>query len=92
MMVKKVAMVYGFSSSPCLRQAVKKILPARIELLLPPYARTAVVRGALIKALADEDPASAKVSVAGRVACKHYGTPISILYNVEEYRGRAQGK
>lgn len=41
-----------------------------------PSSWTAVVRGALMKALASASPASAKVKISARSARKHYGFEI----------------
>jgi hypothetical protein len=90
--VKKVVIVGGFSGSPYLRSCVLKIIRADIEPLIPPYARTAVARGALIKSLAEENPASANVSVVGRAARKHYGVKINVPFDDMKHRNSLSPK
>lgn len=52
------------------------IIPSlyRAILINTTYRWTAVVRGALIKGLADHDPKNTEVNVAGRCTSFHYGT------------------
>lgn len=44
------------------------------------FSWTAVVRGALMKGLAETSPAFAKVNISGRFARKHYGTYVCCTY------------
>lgn len=71
--VKIVYLVGGFGESPYLRKSLRKVIPEGIQVIWPRDAWTAVVRGALVKGLADASPIAAKVRIGSRAARKAYG-------------------
>ncbi|KAL8981339.1 MAG: hypothetical protein Q9205_003836 [Flavoplaca limonia] len=73
--VKAVLLVGGFGENGYLYKRLQQAMaPEGIEVLKSPYGWTAVVRGALIKGLADHDPKNTEVNISGRCTCFHYGT------------------
>jgi hypothetical protein len=79
--VRAVLMVGGFSDSPYLRKRIRELLPKTIELIMPPNGRTAVVRGALMKAMAEELPALSRINITSRAARKYYGYALTVRYD-----------
>ena len=75
--VKIIYLVGGFGESTYLRESLKKVVPQDIQVISPTNSWTAVVRGALIKGLADVSPLAAKLKVGSRAARKAYGAQIS---------------
>ena len=71
--VKAIFLVGGFGQSPYLRNYLRNTFSPEIEVLAPANGWTAVVRGALIKALGEISPHALKSSVESRVARKNYG-------------------
>ncbi|KAL8992611.1 MAG: hypothetical protein Q9169_006967, partial [Polycauliona sp. 2 TL-2023] len=73
--VKAVLLVGGFSESGYLfKRLQESVAPEGIEVHKSPNGWTAVVRGALIKALSEYSPKQAKVNIDGRATRCHYGT------------------
>ncbi|KAL8916869.1 MAG: hypothetical protein Q9208_008301 [Pyrenodesmia sp. 3 TL-2023] len=73
--VRAVLMVGGFGENSYLKKRVEEAVTGDgIEVWKPSFGWTAVVRGALMKALADIDPKSKQISIEGRVARAFYGT------------------
>ncbi|XHG03295.1 hypothetical protein AWENTII_006610 [Aspergillus wentii] len=70
--VKAVFLVGGFGQSPYLRKYLRDWFPD-IEILVPVDGWTAVVRGALTKAIGDISTLAPQASVESRVARKNYG-------------------
>lgn len=77
--VKSVFLVGGFGQSPYIRKYLRESIN-EVELLAPVDGWTAVVRGALSKALAEAKYLTSNVSVESRMARKHYGTIISTAF------------
>lgn len=71
--IKSLFLVGGFGQSPLLRLHIRKSLPSNIKILTPVDGWTAVVRGALSKAVSQICPSVPQVSVESRVARKSYG-------------------
>ena len=74
--VKAVLLVGGFGQSSYLKERLRNALAEtnhEIEVLQPPDAWTAVVRGAVMKGLANHDDKLAAVHIGPRAARKHYG-------------------
>ena len=78
--VKSVFLVGGFGQNPFLRHFIKESLPSGIEVLTPVDGWTAVVRGALSKALSEVCSSAPQVAIDSRVARKHYGTISSVKF------------
>jgi molecular chaperone DnaK (HSP70) len=75
--VKIVYLVGGFGESAYLRESLKKVVPEGIQVISPTNSWTAIVRGALIKGLAETLPLAAKFKVGSGVARKAYGIVVS---------------
>lgn len=71
--VKSIFLVGGFGQSPLLRLYLQKNLPSDIQILAPVDGWTAVVRGALSKAIATISSSAPQIAVDSRVARKSYG-------------------
>lgn len=81
---KAVLLVGGFGQSPFLRECIRKAIEgfsADIKLMQPVNGWTAVVRGALIKGLAQFAPATMRVNVDARITRKFYGLVKYALYD-----------
>jgi hypothetical protein len=72
--VTAVLLVGGFGTSMYLRERIKEAVSKKIEVIRPPYGWSAVVRGAVLKGLAQSDPKHSKVRLMSRMARKHLGT------------------
>jgi sugar (pentulose or hexulose) kinase len=70
---RAIILVGGFGQSPYLRKCIQQVVGNNIEIMQPAYGWTAVVRGALLKALHDADPETSRVSIAARRARSAYG-------------------
>jgi molecular chaperone DnaK (HSP70) len=78
-LAKAVLLVGGYGQSAYLRDAISKAI-APIPVTQPPYGWTAVVRGALIKGLAEIAPSLTRINVESRTARKYYGIVVSVTY------------
>lgn len=88
--VNAVLMVGGFGQNAYLRETIRASIDRNIEVMQPPNGWTAVVRGALMKGLAQLAPTTARVKVTSRTARKHYGTEIIDKFNPAKHdRSRA---
>ncbi|KAH6671163.1 hypothetical protein B0J14DRAFT_595465 [Halenospora varia] len=79
--VKAVLLVGGFGMSMYLRERIKEEVSNKIEVLQPPYGWSAVVRGAVLKGLAQSDPKHTKVRLTSRIARKHFGTCCGVIFD-----------
>ncbi|MCJ1473625.1 hypothetical protein MMC13_002276, partial [Lambiella insularis] len=79
--VKAVLLVGGFGQSAYLRNSLRAALGPSTAVLAPPNGWTAVVRGALMKGLADGAPNLTRVTVDSRSARKHYGADSRVNYD-----------
>jgi Hsp70 protein len=70
---KAVLLVGGFGGSVYLRKCIQRVVGDGIEVMQPAHGWTAVVKGALIWGLNDLLPEESRISIASRVARKHYG-------------------
>ncbi|KIW48547.1 hypothetical protein, variant [Exophiala oligosperma] len=77
---KAVILVGGFGQSPYLRNCIKKVVPATIEVLQPPNGWTAVVKGALMRSLNEIEPDTSRINIASRIARKAYGMRAGVEY------------
>lgn len=83
--VKAVLLVGGFGQNPYLKSCIKKVVGPKVEVIQPANGWTAVVRGALIKGLAESNPSESQIAIASRVARKYYGTSCSIRYDKQAH-------
>ena len=74
----------GFGQSSFLRDQIRKAVPD-IEVKQPANGWTAVVRGALTKAMAESSPGDCRVYVNSRVARKYYGILVNYPFKEEEH-------
>jgi hypothetical protein len=79
--VRAVLMVGGFGQNAYLRDTIRASIDRKIEVMQPPNGWTAVVRGALMKGLAQVKPATVRVKVEYRTARKHYGADMGKKYD-----------
>lgn len=77
--VKAIFLVGGFGQNPYLRKTLLESFPG-IRVLAPVDGWTAVVRGALTKAVMDASPSTTAPLVESRVARKHYGMIIGTKF------------
>jgi molecular chaperone DnaK (HSP70) len=83
--IKAVLLVGGFGQSNYLKEQLRTTLGDSIEVIQPPHAWTAVVRGAVMKGLAISDKNLAMVDVKGRTARKHYGVIVGVEYDAKRH-------
>jgi hypothetical protein len=79
--VKAVLLVGGFGTSMYLRERIKEAVSKNIEVIQPPYGWSAVVRGAVLKGLAQSNPKHSKVRLTSRMARKHLGTRTAAVFD-----------
>jgi len=81
MPVRTVLLVGGFGQNNYLKQRLRAALGPAVEILQPPNAWTAVVRGAVMMGLARADSALTAVGMASRSARKHYGITLNYAFD-----------
>lgn len=84
-------LVGGFGQNPYLRNYLKAEIPPKIEVIQVVNGWTAMVRGALTKALADTAPSLSGISIESRVARKHYGMLITTPFEPGVYDIKKSG-
>ncbi|KAH8804541.1 hypothetical protein F5884DRAFT_417421 [Xylogone sp. PMI_703] len=77
--IKAVLLVGGFGQNVYLKESLRNALGENIEVLQPPNAWTAVVRGAVMMGLAHAN--SNAGMVVSRAARKHYGIELSVEFD-----------
>ncbi|KAK5467274.1 hypothetical protein LTS15_000246 [Exophiala xenobiotica] len=77
---KAVILVGGFGGSPYLRKTIQKVV-GNVEVLQPAHGWTAVVRGALKRALNEDAPDTCRIQLALRVARKACGIRVDRPFN-----------
>ena len=82
---KTIMRVGGFGQSPYLRKSIRNAFPD-VEVMQPANGWTAVVRGALVRGLADQDPAQARTIVGLRKARDFRGVTIDTPYQPGVHR------
>lgn len=80
--IKAVLLVGGFGQNNYLKQRLRASLDKEIDIMQPPHAWTAVVRGAVMMGLAKTDKALERVGVLARSARKHYGVELTSIFNL----------
>ncbi|KAL4813417.1 hypothetical protein BDW67DRAFT_177860 [Aspergillus spinulosporus] len=81
--VRAVLLVGGFGQNSYLKERLRDALK-NVEVLQPPNAWTAVVRGAVMMGLS-KTKALKTVNVVSRKARKHYGIELSYPFNAEKH-------
>ena len=84
--VKAVLLVGGFGQSPYLRRSIAKVIGDNAPVIQPAKGWTAVVRGALIKALAQASPEASRITIGSRVARKAYGCGINRAFEAAKHQ------
>lgn len=84
--VKAVLLVGGFGQSPYLRESIRKVVGANIQVIQPAKGWTAVVRGALVKGLAQASPAASRIIIGSRVARKAYGCRVGTVFEAGKHQ------
>ncbi|OBT67817.1 hypothetical protein VE03_02422 [Pseudogymnoascus sp. 23342-1-I1] len=77
--IRAVLLVGGFGQNNYLKERLRAAL-GELEVLQPPNAWTAVVRGAVMMGLSRANPRLSSVSVMSRAARKHYGVELHVSY------------
>lgn len=88
--IRAVLLVGGFGQNNYLKECLRTSLSSTIQILQPPNAWTAVVRGAVMMGLARSDPRLTSVGLVSRAARKHYGADMSVPF--DETRHQNSGK
>lgn len=84
--VKAVILVGGFGQSPYLKYMIEKAVHSLgIEVLQPENGHLAVVKGAMIRGLALNSKAPARVAVRSRVARKAFGMHCGPIFDAEKH-------
>ncbi|PMD40386.1 actin-like ATPase domain-containing protein [Hyaloscypha variabilis F] len=86
MPIRAVLLVGGFGQNNYLKERLRISLRSTVQILQPPNAWTAVVRGAVMMGLARSDPRLASVGLESRAARKHYGAELSIPFDEERHQ------
>lgn len=88
--IKAVLLVGGFGQSTYLQERLAAHMGADIPVLQTENAWTAVVKGAVLKGLAQVSPEKAAVmKVVDRKARKHYGFELAVPYTQHEHTALA---
>jgi sugar (pentulose or hexulose) kinase len=79
--IRAVLLVGGFGQNNYLKERLRAALGRTVDVLQPPNAWTAVVRGAVMMGLANANAKFASVGIESRAARKHYGVELSVEYD-----------
>lgn len=83
--IKAVLLVGGFGQNNYLKERLRSSLKNSVQILQPPNAWTAVVRGAVMMGLARSDPRLTSVGLVSRAARKHYGTSLTPMFDAAKH-------
>jgi hypothetical protein len=83
--ISAVLLVGGFGQNNYLKERLRTSLSNTVQILQPPNAWTAVVRGAVIMGLARSDPRLTSVGLVSRAARKHYGADLSVPFDAKKH-------
>ena len=83
--IRAILLVGGFGQNNYLKERLRSSFDPSINILQPPNAWTAVVRGAVMMGLAHANPKLASVGLVSRAARKHYGIELSVEFDPEEH-------
>jgi hypothetical protein len=81
---KSVLLVGGFGQNTYLKERLREALP-NIEVLQPPNAWTAIVRGAVMMGLSNANTLLSTVQIVSRRARKHYGIKLNSDYDKDKH-------
>ena len=85
---RAIILVGGFGQSAYLRSCIKQVVGEEVEIMQPAYGWTAVVRGALLKALHDTAPGTSRITIGSRRARRAYGMGFRTSYKAGRHRGQ----
>jgi molecular chaperone DnaK (HSP70) len=83
--IRAVLLVGGFGQNNYLKERLRTSLGSAVQILQPPNAWTAVVRGAVMMGLARSDPRLTSVGLVSRAARKHYGADLSTRFDASRH-------
>jgi molecular chaperone DnaK (HSP70) len=83
--IRAVLLVGGFGQNNYLKECLRTALGPSVEVLQPPNAWTAVVRGAVMRGLANANASLASVKMESRAARKHYGLQLNVRFKISEH-------
>jgi sugar (pentulose or hexulose) kinase len=83
--VTAILLVGGFGASTYLRDSITGAVKKTVRVLQPPNAWQAVVQGAVLKGLANNDPTMGPLAVRARKARRSYGVILNTPYNSERH-------
>lgn len=81
---KAVLLVGGFGQNNYLKQRLRSSLKG-VEVLQPPNAWAAIMRGAVMMGLSRRSPTLTSVNVTSRSARKHYGIELNVRYKERQH-------
>ena len=83
--IRAVLLVGGFGQNNYLKERLRTSLSSAVQILQPPNAWTAVLRGAVMMGLARSDPRLTAVGLESRVARKHYGAELHVSFEAGKH-------
>ncbi|KAL2060170.1 hypothetical protein VTL71DRAFT_9565 [Oculimacula yallundae] len=84
--ITAVLLVGGLGQNNYLKERISSAI-GDVEVLQPPWAWTAVVRGAVMMGLSRADSSLASVGIVSRTARKHYGVDLSCNFESSKHLG-----
>jgi hypothetical protein len=84
---KAIVLVGGFGRSPYLRKCIQQVVGSELDILQPPYGWTAVVRGALLRALHEASIQAPRVQISSRIARRAYGIKWNVTFDEDLHQG-----
>ena len=81
--ISAIILVGGFGQNNYLKERLRSSVGKSIQVLQPPNAWTAVVRGAVMMGLARANSKLAAVGLVSRAARKHYGVELHAPFDAD---------
>ncbi|KAF4626038.1 hypothetical protein G7Y89_g12118 [Cudoniella acicularis] len=81
-LIRAVLLVGGFGQNTYLKERLRTSVNG-VEVLQPPNAWTAIVRGAVMMGLSHSNSRLGKVNVVSRAARKHYGIELNVNFHTD---------
>lgn len=82
--IRAILLVGGFGQNNYLKEHIRSAV-GTIEVLQPPNAWAAIVRGAVMMGLARSNTALAAISIISRAARKHYGIKLGAMFDASKH-------
>jgi Ethanolamine utilization protein EutJ (predicted chaperonin) len=83
--IRAILLVGGFGQNNYLKERLRATFGQSMDVLQPPNAWTAIVRGAVMMGLANSSSKLASVSLESRAARKHYGIELSFEFEADKH-------